>query len=103
MVLITYELKTARDYTPFYAAIQHQGDWCHYLAATWLVNTTSTPQAIATALKPLMEGNDFLLVVEITSNYQGWLPKEAWDWINSRMYAATPTLPFINNYAAPTK
>jgi hypothetical protein len=30
-------------------------------------------------------GPDRLLVVEIKANYQGWLPPDAWKWINENV------------------
>jgi len=95
MLLVTYDLKMQRDYTLFYSALQQQGDWWHYLASTWLLNTQRTPTEVSQAVRPLMGDTDFLLIVEITRNYQGWLPKEAWDWINSRMSHAVPVPPFL--------
>jgi hypothetical protein len=32
-----------------------------------------------------MDANDYLLVVRVTRPYQGWLPKDAWEWVNSRI------------------
>jgi hypothetical protein len=94
ILIVTYDLKTVRDYTPFYAAIQQQGQWCHYLASTWLIDTNKTPQQVSDAIQPLLAPTDFLLVVEMGKAYQGWLPQEAWAWINSRMYPS-PMLPFM--------
>jgi hypothetical protein len=35
-------------------------------------------------LAPYVDKNDCVLVIGLTRDYQGWLPKEAWDWINAR-------------------
>jgi len=36
-------------------------------------------------VEPTIDKKDFILIIEIRKNYQGWLPKEAWDWINERV------------------
>jgi hypothetical protein len=96
ILIVTYELKVVRDYTQFYEAIKLQGAWWHYIATTWLVDTNNTPQQVSDAIQPFLAPQDFLLVTEMGKTYQGWLPKEAWDWINSRINPVPPMLPFLN-------
>jgi hypothetical protein len=94
--IITYDLRTPKDYHDFYEAIKAQGEqgkWWHYMASTWLISTTKTPQTVVDALRPHLDNLDFLFVCELKSNYQGWLPKPAWDWINLE-------LPLVNPFAA---
>ena len=56
----------------------------HYLGSTWLVDTSLTAQGIWDRLSPHVDTNDFVLVIGITRDSQGWLPKDAWEWIKSR-------------------
>ncbi|MCX8819277.1 hypothetical protein [Vibrio parahaemolyticus] len=80
---ITYDLKSPnRNYSGLYDAIKATGKWWHYLESTWLVVTDETPQQIWTRLQPSVDNDDNLLIIEVKNNAQGWLPKEAWDWIN---------------------
>jgi hypothetical protein len=37
--------------------------------------------------EPPVDKIDFVLVVRVTNDTQGWLLKEAWDWINQRAYS----------------
>lgn len=90
ILIVTYDLKGFQDYSELFAKIREQGPWWHYMTTTWLVDTTKSPQDVSVALRPLMGPQDFLLVAEMGRNYQGWLPKEAWDWINSRQAHYTP-------------
>jgi hypothetical protein len=86
VVLITYDLKTpGRVYTSFYETLKLQGNWCHYLSSTWLIETQKTPNDIYTALAPHITVKDFILIIPVTKPAFGWLPKAAWDWINSRV------------------
>lgn len=82
---INYDLKRpGQNYDALHESIKSFGDWWHYLGSTWLVDTTLSAQGIWSKLEPHVDKNDFFLVVGVTRDYQGWLPKDAWDWINSR-------------------
>jgi hypothetical protein len=49
---------------------------------TWMVGTNLTPDAIQQRLQPFLEQPlDRLLINQLTY-YQGWLPQDAWDWVN---------------------
>lgn len=89
ILLVTYDLKDTplRDYTPFYKELQRDGDWWHYLTSTWILSTLRSPNDLVAALRPFMGQNDFILVVEVSerTSPQGWLPNEAWKWINDRL------------------
>jgi len=83
---INYDLKKpGQNYNELYEAIKKCGDWWHYLGSTWLVDTTLNAQDIWDRLAPHVDKNDFFLVIGVTRSYQGWLPKEAWAWINARV------------------
>lgn len=82
---INYDLKRpGQNYTPLYEAIKSCGDWWHHLGSTWLVDTSLNAQGIWDRLAPHVDGNDIVLVIGVTRNYQGWLPQEAWEWLHSR-------------------
>ena len=84
--LITYTLKTQNwNYTGFYSALQSLGHWWHYLDSTWIIkNTTYTPQQMYNILAPHISVQDSILIIEIVSaNKHGFLPKDAWDWLNN--------------------
>jgi hypothetical protein len=88
ILIVTYDLRTPKDYHDFYEAIKAQGEqgkWWHYMASTWLLSTSKSPSDVAEALRPHMDNQDFLFVCELAPNYQGWLPKPAWDWINAEL------------------
>jgi hypothetical protein len=54
--------------------------------STWLVDTSLDAQGIWDRLAPHVDKSDFVLVIGVTREYQGWLPKDAWEWINSRQW-----------------
>lgn len=83
---INYDLKQpGRNYDGLYEAIKNCGVWWHFLGSTWLLDTNLDAKAIWNRLAPHVDKNDFVLVIGLTRDYQGWLPQAAWDWINSRV------------------
>jgi len=82
ILLITYGIDlTSRQSSEFYTILKSASAWWHYLPSAWLIQTTETPHDWFKKLAPIMNKSDRLLIVEIKNNYFGWLPKEAWDWI----------------------
>jgi hypothetical protein len=82
---INYDLKRpGQDYKALYEAIKTCGAWWHFLGSTWLVDTSLSAQGIWDRLAPHVDKNDYVLVIGVTRDSQGWLPQEAWGWINDR-------------------
>jgi hypothetical protein len=84
--LITYNLKTPNwNYTGFFNALQNIGPWWHYIDSTWIVKSNLTAQQIYSRIAPgFLSTSDFILIIEIKSESKfGWLPQEAWNWIDS--------------------
>lgn len=88
VLLVTYELRDQlKDYSPLFKAIQNNStSWWHYLERVWLVDTTHNPDTFAKLLYPYITTGDALLVFKLARENQGWLPNEAWKWINERKY-----------------
>jgi hypothetical protein len=86
---INYDLKKpGRDYSGLYQAIKRTGAWWHYLGSTWLVDTKLDAAGVWKELAKHIDKNDRMLIIGVTKDYQGWLPKDAWDWIRSRRHRA---------------
>lgn len=82
---INYDLKKpGQDYTDLHEAIKACGTWWHHLGSTWLVDTSLSAAGIWQKLAPHVDDNDRVLVIGVTRAHQGWLPQDAWDWINAR-------------------
>ncbi len=85
---INYDLKKpGQNYNALYDAIKGCGVWWHYLDSTWLVDTTLTAAAIWQRIKPHADANDIILIIGVTNDSSGCLPKDAWEWINVRQKA----------------
>lgn len=86
VLLVTYDLRTPNhNYNPFYEALKLQGEWWHYISSTWLIATTKTPQELYNAVVKNITTGDSLLIVPVKHPYWGYLPKDAWDWIDARV------------------
>ncbi len=83
ILLVTYDLnKPNQDYEALYEILKSASGWWHHLDSTWLLATYENPDYWTDKLKPAIDKNDFLFIVDITKQpRQGWLPKKAWDWI----------------------
>jgi len=93
ILVVSYDFKTVMDRTPFYDALKAQGAWWHYLASTWLISTEKTPEQVVLTLQVHLSSHDFLLVTIMGEQFQGLLPKEAWDWINTQTAASRLFIP----------
>jgi hypothetical protein len=79
---VSYDLKVpGKNYGPLYEELKKSPNWWHYLDSTWLISTRETAAQLAARLRRHIDGNDYVLVIEVRNNSDGWLPKEAWDWI----------------------
>ena len=84
ILLITYDKSDfLKNYAPLYSAIKSSNDWWHHLDNTWLISTELNVRYWFDILAPHINNTDRLLIVEITPNYQGWLNKDAWKWIQN--------------------
>ena len=60
----------------------------HYIDTLWIIESSLSADSISTQLIPLIDQSiDYLLVIRIASDYQGWLPKDAWEWMRQRAYS----------------
>ena len=83
---INYDLKVpGRNYTALYEAIKSSGKWWHYLDSTWIIVTHEDAQQVWNRLATRIDKNDYLLVIEVLDNVQGWLPNDAWEWIHTNV------------------
>jgi hypothetical protein len=85
---VNYDLRQpGRDYTGLYDAIRLKSKWWHYLDSTWLVVTDLSASELWGLIARHIDPNDRCLIIEVRGNYQGWLPKEAWEWIHENLTA----------------
>ena len=80
---VSYDLKEAgQNYMALYEELKRSPSWWHYLESTWLICTAENASQLSERLRQNLDENDSLLVIHATRDYAGWLPREAWEWIN---------------------
>lgn len=88
--LITYDLTAPnKDYSGLYQAIKDLAPdkWRHPMESVWCVSVGNGFKAndVYEALKPHVDSDDYLLVVDITQqDRQGWLSKDFWNWLKEQ-------------------
>lgn len=81
---VSYDLnKNDKDYDGLIDAIKDYPN-IKALYSTWFVKSNDSATTIYNHLKPYIDNNDHLFVIEVvTSNEQGWMPKKVWDWLDN--------------------
>lgn len=84
--VITYKRPgLLRNDTDLIREIKNLGPgWAQAMDSTWIVATELSAQQIVDRLLPYMDGeDDGFLVNELSTQYDGWLPMDIWDWIEN--------------------
>jgi hypothetical protein len=86
--MITYDLNAeGQKYDKVIQAIKDSSDaWCTYWKSSYLIKSDLTPNQIQEKIKPNLDSNDRLLIIEVKNNYQGWLSEEQWEWIKKNIF-----------------
>ncbi|WP_378174258.1 hypothetical protein [Aquimarina sp. SS2-1] len=84
ILLITYDLNVnGQDYKSIIEIIKKAQDYKHFMKSNWFVKTSLTPEDWCKKIKPIIDENDYLFIVDITKQpRQGWLKKDVWEWLN---------------------
>ena len=56
--------------------------WWHYIGSVYLIKSSYTLATIHSEIVQKWPNQHFLFIEVNASNANGWLPQEAWDWIN---------------------
>ena len=89
IILVSYDLKVpGRDYSRLYDVLRTADNWWHFLESTWVLSTRDTVQVWSNRIQGVIDPNDRFIVVDITDKPRnGWLPKNAWEWLNANDHA----------------
>ena len=84
ILLVSYDLEVpGRDYVKLYEVLKSADGWWHHLKSTWIISTTDSVNTWTEKIRAVMDENDRFIIVDITEKTNnGWLPKNAWEWIN---------------------
>lgn len=86
--MITYDLNSkGQKYDEVINAIKNSSSyWCTFWKSSFLIKSSLTPDQITDNIKPHLDGNDRLIVIEVKNNYQGWLSEDEWKYINETIF-----------------
>ncbi|WP_343692651.1 hypothetical protein [Chitinophaga sp.] len=73
--LIGYDLnKKGQDYESLFEGIKELSNntWWHHLDSTWLIKSDLTAVQVRDHLKQFIDGNDELLVINVTGRESAW-------------------------------
>ena len=75
----------AQKYEGFFNELKQSDFWWHYLSGTWIVKRRETLVEMSNKLRPLIFSSDRLLILPAKGPADGWLPQDAWIWINENL------------------
>ena len=84
--LITYNPDAVFNKTVFHSHVlslypKHISDWWHHIDSAYLVVSTLNVNQLYNLVFPGVPGK-YLLIIEVDpNNAQGWLPNNAWSWL----------------------
>lgn len=75
------------DYTEFHNSLTTAKgviNWWHYIDNAYIIITekSTTATNVSDFVQQKMPNKHFMVSELNLKNHNGWLPKEAWDWIN---------------------
>lgn len=87
-LLVGYDLhKPRQEYEALWDALREMGTWWHHLDSTWIVRTELTPVQLRTQLRQLIDGDDEVLVIDVSG--RSWagcgFEQRAYNWLKKNM------------------
>lgn len=86
--LVTYDLnKQGKNYDALYTCLREYSYIRDLdLDSVWFISTTQDASQIDADIRQHMDANDRLFVTRLhKGEYQGWMDKKIWEWINSNL------------------
>lgn len=84
--LVTYDYEgPSSKYSRLLDELKKSKKWWHYIDSTWLIVSNERAKGIFRRLKPHIDDDINLLVIEVGSDRQGWLSEKAWAWISRNL------------------
>lgn len=84
--VISYDLHApTNNRTAVQDAIQSLGSWCKYVSTTYLVNSNRSLKDVQDICTKPLDGNDKMIIAEITGPICGFLMEKEWKWIEENI------------------
>ncbi|WP_195943453.1 hypothetical protein [Enterococcus faecium] len=87
--LITYDLNSpGQNYDEIISLLKGElsSAYCNYWKSAFLITSNYTPSQILDKLRPYLDRNDRMIIIEVVDNKSGWLTPKQWDWINKHIF-----------------
>lgn len=85
-LLVGYDLnKPGQRYERLYRRLKQLKPWWHYLDSTWLVRTSMTPKELRDDLRRFIDGDDELLVIDITGRVWAADGFDSYNWLHDNL------------------
>lgn len=89
VLLVSYDLnrhERPSSYQAVHDAIKGNAvSFRHPLYSQWFVETGEDVQAWSDLIASVTDEDDSWFILRVTRPYQGWLPSDVWEWLQSRM------------------
>lgn len=81
VLLVTYDLKKpGQDYSDLLKAIK-SFSWARLSESSYAIQTDASAVNVYNVLRPFMDGNDTLYIINMTKPWMGFGPKEVNEWL----------------------
>ncbi|BCK62648.1 hypothetical protein KAM338_42920 [Aeromonas caviae] len=85
VLLVTYDLnKPGKDYNDLLKTIKSYA-WARLSESSYAIKTDQSPQQVFDKLKPFLDQNDNLYVINLKKPYAGFGPKDVNEWLDNSL------------------
>ncbi|WP_324007415.1 hypothetical protein [Aeromonas dhakensis] len=85
VLLVTYDLnKPGKDYNDLLKIIKSYA-WARLSESSYAIKTDQSPQQVFDKLKPFLDQNDNLYVINLKKPYAGFGPKDVNEWLDNSL------------------
>jgi len=85
VLLVTYDLKKpGQDYTDLLKTIK-TFSWARLSESCYAIETSSTPESVYNMLRPYMDSDDTIYIINLKRPWYGYGPKDVNDWLDQKL------------------
>lgn len=87
-IMVSYDLNApGQDYSDLIVKLKSYGTYWHHLDSLWLIKTRETYKDVRDILKPYLDKNDELLVMDVTGDAAAWsgFSERARKWLKDNL------------------
>lgn len=72
-------------YQDFFVELQSGENWFNYIPGIWIVVSRRSMVYLTASLRAKIRVGDWLMVMPAKGPVDGWLPPQAWAWLNQNL------------------